>query len=106
MIKVTIHETDRGIESVCVTGHAGSNEKGKDLVCAGVSAITIGIANALANKKFLEEHGTIDIKEGFMQVRVTQSSHDIQLILETFVISLQTVEESYKQYIQILKTED
>lgn len=106
MIKVIIKQDNKNIISVNVSGHANSNQYGKDLVCAGVSTTCIGIANQLANVGFLEEClGTIQISDGYIDIKVNQSRNDVQLILETFETILRTIEESYHKYIEIMKTE-
>ena len=105
MIKVIIKQDNQEIVYVHVTGHANSNEHGKDLVCAGVSAICVGIANQLVNMGFMNDLGTIQLSEGNFKIKVNQSSHDIQLVLETFETMMKTLEETYDQYIKIMKTE-
>lgn len=104
MIKVIIKKNKQQIEEIKITGHANSAEYGKDLVCAGVSTASVGIANALVKKDFLK-HGTIDIREGFVHIKVNQSERDIQVVLETFEVILETIEESYSKYIKITKME-
>lgn len=104
MIKIIINKQKKQITEVKITGHANSAQYGRDLVCAGVSSISVGIANALVSKDFLN-HGTIDIKEGFVHIKVLESTHDIQVVLETLEIMLDTIEESYTKYIKITKME-
>lgn len=104
MIKVVIKRDNNQIFEIKVSGHANSAEYGKDLVCAGVSTACIGIANALAKKDFLS-YGNIEIKEGYTYIKVNQFQDQFQLILETFETILETIEESYKQYIKITKME-
>lgn len=106
MIKVIIKQDNKNIISMNVSGHAESDEHGKDLVCAGVSTACIGIANQLVNMGFLKDDlGSIEIRNGYIDIKVTQSREDIQLILETFETILKTIEESYHKYIEIMKTE-
>jgi len=105
MIQVSIHNQSNLIQVIELKGHAQSGEYGKDLVCSGVSAIVYGIANTLAKKRFYPENVLIDLQEGYVRIEVIQSCPEIQLILETFEISLETVEEAYPQYLKILKTE-
>lgn len=106
MIKVIIKQDNKYIVSVNVSGHADSDEHGKDLVCAGVSTACIGIANQLSNVGFLtDDLGTIQIRDGYIDIKVNQSRDDVQLILETFETLLKTIEESYHKYIEIMKTE-
>ena len=104
MIKVKIIKNNEQILEMKVTGHANSAEYGKDLVCAGVSTICIGIANALVQYHFLEGND-IEVKEGYVHIKVNRSSHDIQVVLETFEVMLDTIEESYSKYIKITKME-
>lgn len=90
---------------ITVSGHADSAVYGKDLVCAGVSTAVTGIANALVNRHFLEGLGTIDLKEGFVHIKVNQFDHDVEVVLETFETILDTIEESYSRYMKIMKME-
>lgn len=105
MIKVVIKENNQQIVFVNVTGHANSDEYGNDLVCAGVSAICVGIANQLVNIGFMNDLGTVHINEGNFKVQVNQTNHDVQLVLETFETMMKTIQESYDKYIEIMKME-
>ena len=69
MIKVTIRKESSGIPTyVSVSGHAGYSEKGTDIVCAAVSALTINTVNSLerfTTSDFTEcgeKNGTITIR--------------------------------------------
>lgn len=104
MITVIIQKHNQQIKDIEVSGHANSAEYGKDLVCAGVSTVCVGIANALVKRDFLNQ-GTIDVEEGFVHVKVNQSSDEVQVVLETFETLLETVEESYPKYMKITKME-
>ncbi len=106
MIKVQIKTKANEIVSINVVGHADSAPYGQDLVCAGVSVICVGIANQLASMGCLNNNSVaIDLGEGYLKVKVNHSDHDIQLVLETFETMMRTLEESYQQYIRIMKME-
>lgn len=47
MIHVTIYRSNNQITAFGLTGHADSGPYGYDLVCAGVSAVSIGAVNAV-----------------------------------------------------------
>ena len=106
MIKVLIKKRQSNILSIKVTGHANSAEYGRDLVCAGVSTVGIGILNTLDKKGYLTSSIDYEMNEGFMNIEVTDWNKEIQLILETFEISLMTIEESYPDYIKIRRMEE
>ena len=106
MIQVVIKEKNQQILDIEVYGHANSAEHGKDLVCAGVSTACVGIANALVKNHFLKDQlGNLDIQKGYVHIEVLKSQKDIQVVLETFVTILETIEESYAKYMKITKME-
>ena len=106
MIQVVIKEKNQQILDIEVSGHATSAEHGKDLVCAGVSTACVGIANALVKNHFLEDQlGNLEIQKGYVHIEVLTSQKDIQVVLETFVTILETIEESYTKYMKITKME-
>lgn len=56
MTSVTLNELNSGVFFEC-SGHAGAGEKGKDIVCAGVSALVtalIGRIGELSEERLLE----------------------------------------------------
>lgn len=102
MIKVTVKKKDNYIVDLKISGHANSDEYGKDLVCAGVSTASIGTLNMLVKKDFLNHNlGTIEVNEGYINVVVNQVDDICQVVLETLVVILETMVESYSQYIKI-----
>ena len=106
MIQVVIKEKNQQILDIEVSGHANNAEHGKDLVCAGVSTACVGIANALVKNHFLKDQlGNLDIQKGYVHIEVLKSQKDIQVVLETFVTILETIEESYAKYMKITKME-
>lgn len=52
MINVLIKKKQNHIINLKITGHAGSDVYGKDLVCAGVSTAGVGVLNMLSKKGF------------------------------------------------------
>ena len=98
MIKVLIKREENKIVSLEVKGHAKSAEQGKDLVCAGVSTVLTGGFNSLESPKSFE----LKLEEGYALAKAIKevSSHD-EVVLETIINSLKTMEESYPQFINI-----
>lgn len=98
MISVNVSFIGKNIKKFIVSGHAEYDEAGKDLVCAGVSAIVIGGINALEN-----EIANLSIinKKNELGVEVINDNDKIQIILNTIYIQLKTIEESYSKYIKI-----
>lgn len=87
-------------ESLRVKGHAEFAPGGQDLVCAGVSAIVVGGINALKNPQsfnIFQEPGLVVIK---LKPKEDITNYDA-VVINTMLDQLQTIEESYGDYIQM-----
>ena len=100
MISVNVTFIGKDVKTLTVSGHANFAEYGKDLVCAGVSAIVTGGINALEKEI---NNIVIITEENKLGVDVINSNETIQIILKTILIQLETIEDSYKKYIKINK---
>lgn len=105
MIKVKIERTAEGsIRSFTVTGHAGYNDPGKDIVCAGVSAVAVGTLNAIEELAGLELAGRVE--EGYLSAAVPElapgeTAERVQLLLEAMAVMLRTIQDSYGAFVTI-----
>ena len=100
MIKIQINKTNNKYSSLEVSGHSNYDEHGKDIICAGVSAVVTGGVNALT----IEDKNKISyrVKDGYVNVDVLDIDDDnLQRIMDVIVIQLKTIEESYKKNIKI-----
>lgn len=103
-VKITKGQSDR-IQSFEMSGHANFDVHGKDLVCAGASAVSFGALNAI----FELTKGTPTIDQGsdggYLKAVFSEdemNNDDIQLILKTMIVSLQTIEQDYGQHLKII----
>ncbi|CAG9607946.1 ribosomal-processing cysteine protease Prp [Pseudoneobacillus rhizosphaerae] len=106
MIQVTIYRLESGlIQAFTLSGHADYAKRGRDLVCAGVSAVSFGTVNAieaLAGFEPRAEQG----KDGFLRCEFPmdlpeETQKKVQLLLEGMIVSLQTIEKDYGKHIKI-----
>ncbi len=104
MVNVKVVKEGSDILEVEVSGHAGSDEYGFDLVCAGVSTACVGICNELVKHNFFK-YGDIELQTGYCHIYVDEFEELHQVVLETFVTILKTIEESYGEYLKIIKME-
>ena len=100
MISVNVSFIGKDVKSLTVSGHANYDQYGKDIVCAGVSAVVTGGINALESE--IESIKIIN-EDNKLGVEVINSNEKIQIILNTILIQLKTIEKSYKKYIKITK---
>ena len=103
MIHVSVGMWDEHIISIQCKGHAGYAESGKDLVCAGVSSILFVALNALDEME--ADHMELRVTNSKISIRVMEDSEHVQLLLKMILIQLETVRESYQEYIEIKKLE-
>ena len=104
MINVTIHRKSKSILSFVVSGHAFFADRGKDIVCAGTSAVVVGAINAVHAITGVTPE--IRQEDGFLSCKLPSNldeatSEKVQLLLEGMVISLQTIEQEYGKNIKI-----
>lgn len=106
MIHVKINRKNDKIESFEISGHANSGPYGYDLVCAGVSAVSFGAVNAamkLAECELEIEQGG---EGGYLAVKIPNDISSVQRekiyqAFEVMLISLETIERDYNQFIRI-----
>lgn len=89
-----------------LSGHAESGPYGYDLVCAGVSAVSFGTVNAIDSLSKVDLKIEQADEGGYLHVSLPRYIHHelhdkAQLLLEGMIISLQTIELEYSQFIKI-----
>lgn len=107
MITIEIVRSPNGrIRQFSVSGHAGYDEPGKDIVCAGVSAVTVGTVNAIEALTGIVP--ATQMRGGWLHAKlaedpVTERDNQAQLLLEGMAVSLATIASAYEQYVQIVE---
>lgn len=100
MIRIEITRINGNINHLSVKGHANSDEYGKDLVCAAVSAVITGGLNSLENPKsfgIIFEEGNVEVSS------LSGVSKNDYHTLEVILTQLRTIEEDNKKYVQIIE---
>jgi uncharacterized protein YsxB (DUF464 family) len=99
-----LRQKDGSIRGFEVKGHANYAKHGEDIVCAGVSTVTVGTVNSLEALT-----GTVmdsRMNDGFLSAYLPSDGMkdrgpQAQLLLESMVVMLNSISESYGKYIQI-----
>ena len=109
MIKVTIIRNNKAqIIKFSIEGHAGYSRSGRDIVCAGVSAIS-GAA-IVGMERMLGITLDIIVKKGNLICTIPehisgQRRHDANIILETMVLGLKDISDNYNKFVKVLEKE-
>ena len=86
--------------SIRVCGHALYAKKGKDIVCAGVSAIVFGAIKWFNPKDIKIKQ---DKKNNSFELILKKCSKQNMLLLDLIVTQLKPIEKHYSRYIKISK---
>ncbi|WP_431087300.1 ribosomal-processing cysteine protease Prp [Paenibacillus sp. 8b26] len=103
IVRITRLE-DGSIQGFSIKGHANYAKSGEDIVCAGVSAVTVGTVNSIGTLTNVDMES--EMENGFLSAYLPPEIHheanaQVQLLLESMVIMLTSIAESYGKYIQI-----
>ncbi|MDO5027306.1 MAG: ribosomal-processing cysteine protease Prp [Tissierellia bacterium] len=105
MIKVTLKTREKKLLGFQVTGHAGYDDYGKDIVCAAVSVLTFNAINSLEEIIKLKKEIKYTIKDNFIELDIypekfhEQNMHDTQLILRSFEMGVISILREYQEMI-------
>ncbi|MFC4711883.1 ribosomal-processing cysteine protease Prp [Planococcus dechangensis] len=108
MIQVMIHQTGSRITGFEMSGHADFADHGQDLVCAGASAVSFGAVNAIMAltgiEPDIEQAESGFLKIGFPKNIDSKTDEQVQLLVRGMIISLETIEHDYADFIKITFT--
>lgn len=104
MIRVAIDRVGEEIVGFRLSGHADYDESGKDIVCAGVSAVAIGTVNSL--EALLNVHTSPQMRKGELRVRLPfipdeERRGQAQLLLASMLVMIRSIQAEYGDYIHI-----
>jgi uncharacterized protein YsxB (DUF464 family) len=103
MVDAKIRKSSGNIVSVILSGHAESSDEGYDMVCSAVSAVSLTITNGLT--EILKVKPNISMEDGFLSLYLESlSEEDIdksQVLLQTMLLGLKSIEFNYGEYISV-----
>ena len=96
MIKVELKDN-----LITIKGHAGYDDKGKDIVCASVSSIVITTINAIIEiDNDAIDYSDLDNK---IIIRVIKDDEIVNKLINNMILLLESLEKDYKEYIKIIR---
>ena len=98
MIKVNLKYNNDLIESISITGHAGFDDFGKDIVCASVSSIVITSVNAIVR---LENDSINYDDSNGLSINILSHNDVTDTLIDNMVSLLKDLEKQYKKNIII-----
>lgn len=98
MVVVSIKKDGDVVSSINISGHACFADHGNDIVCAGISSIIFGGLNALVELGLDQDNIKVDSD---IYIDLTNASNSIDIVVQTIIIQLKTIRESYPDYLDI-----
>ncbi len=98
MIKISVYKNCDKITNITIEGHANYAPKGEDIVCAGISAISIGSINAIEELTKIKPEVGQD--EGYLTINY-RDDELTQIIAKTTLSQLKTVANEYPKKVKI-----
>ena len=96
MIKVELKDN-----LITIKGHAGYDDKGKDIVCASVSSIVITTINAIIEiNPDAIDYSDLD---NVIIIRKLKEDEIVNKLLNNMILLLENLEKDYKDYIKIIR---
>ena len=95
MIAVSVRKD--GIE---ITGHAGYAETGKDIVCAGVTALTQTLIRALEG--LTSDEIEYEISPGRADIHCGDLSEDSKLLVDSFFLGVCMIANEFPDHVRIM----
>lgn len=97
MIKVDLRNDNK----IIISGHAGYDEYGKDIVCASVSSIVITTINALIeidpDSIYYEDTGNK------MTIDILKDDDITKKLVNNMILLLENLENDYKEFVKIIR---
>ena len=106
MTKITIYRTTDYYLGIEVSGHAGFAEAGEDIVCAGISVLTINLINSLeelSEDAFLvnEDEETGYIKVWMSYEEDEEPDYESQLLFDSYLIGIRSIKNDYNEFVKL-----
>lgn len=95
MIEVNVRE-----DGITISGHAGFAESGKDIVCAGVSALTQTLVKATGD--LTADKIECEISPGRADIHYRDLSEAGKLLVDSFFIGICLIADEFPDHVRIV----
>ena len=94
MIKV-----DKTNDLIIISGHAGYDEQGKDIICAGISTLVYTFIYSVED--LTDDEITYDINDGISIIKIKDLTKNSQILLSSFIYGCRLIADNYPDYVQV-----
>ena len=87
------------MDGITIEGHAGYAEAGKDIVCAGVTALTMSLVKSLND--LTEDKIEYEISSGRTDIHFRNLSEEGKLLVDSFFIGICQIADEFPEYVRV-----
>lgn len=95
MIEVSVR-----LDGITIDGHAGYAESGKDIVCAGVTALTENLIGSI--ESLTEDTIQYEISPGRVDIHYKDLSEAGKLLVDSFFLGICAIKCDFPGYVKII----
>ena len=88
------------LDGITIYGHAGYAEAGKDIVCAGVTALTENLIDSI--ESLTKDEIQYEISPGRVDMHYKDLSEDGKLLVDSFFLGICSIEQDFPEHVKIL----
>ena len=108
MTNITFYRKNKDIVKYIVDGHAEYSEKGEDIVCAAISALSMHTLNGLSDVVGISVG--FEVREAYLECILpdnlsTEVAKSAKVLLDALYLSLDNLQKQYGKYITITELE-
>lgn len=109
MTEVIIKTQNGTLVGINISGHAGFDEHGYDIVCSGISVLGQTAIVSLYEVADIKDL-VYEIQDGYIDVKLPVNINDVklgkaQIIFETIIKGLKGIMEAHPEYIEVYEEE-
>ena len=95
MIEVNVR-----LDGITIEGHARYAEAGKDIVCAGVTALVENLIDSI--ESLTEDAIQYEISPGRADIHYKDLSEEGKLLVDSFFLGISGISQDFPEYVKII----
>ena len=88
------------LDGITIDGHAGYAEAGKDIVCAGVTALTENLIDSI--ESLTEDTIQYEISPGRVDIHYRNLSEGAKLLADSFFLGICGIAQDFPEHVKII----
>ena len=88
------------LDGITIEGHAGYAEPGKDIVCAGVTALAENLIDSI--ESLTEDKIQYEVSPGKVDIHYKDLSEDAKLLVDSFFLGICGIAQDFPEHVKII----